>query len=165
MITVQYPEPRFRTKIEAGKRYVFDEIRKAWLLLTEEEWVRQNFVQYLIRHLNYPAASIALEKEIRVNGLRKRFDILVYDDHFQPLLLVECKAPNVQLQEAVLQQALRYHMTVPVSYIIITNGSFTLGWHRSGGELELMNEIPGYGSDPFQRPKGIEEDKDRSPHQ
>ena len=144
MITVQYPEPGFRTRMQEGKRYIFDDIRKSWLLLTEEEWVRQNFVHYLVQGCSYPAAFIALEKEIYLNGLKKRFDILVYDAGHQPWLLVECKAPEVPLQEAVLQQALRYHQTVPVSYILLTNGGSTIGWKKTGGELKLIEEVPSW---------------------
>src|SRR3954469_6350353 len=104
MIAVQYPEPKFRTKKENGRQYIFDSIRKAWLLLTEEEWVRQNFVNYLITKLNYPSTVIALEKEISLNDLKKRFDILIYDKDHKPWMLVECKEPNVNLGEDVLQQ-------------------------------------------------------------
>ena len=109
MITVQFPEPQFRQKEVDGKRFIFCTIRKRWLLLTEEEWVRQNFVAYLVNGLNYPATLIALEKEILLNELKKRFDILVYDTDHQPWMLVECKAPAVVLNEDVLQQALRYN--------------------------------------------------------
>jgi hypothetical protein len=145
MIAVHYPEPQFRIKKEMGKRYIFDTIRKAWLLLTEEEWVRQNFVHYLIRELNYPSTLIALEKEIWLNDLKKRFDILVYDKAHRPWMLIECKEPKVQLSEETLQQVLRYNISVPVEYIIITNGSTTIGWKKES-ELELLNEMPGWNN-------------------
>ena len=77
MIAVNYPPPAFKIKQEKEQHYVFDAIRKTWLLLTEEEWVRQNFVNYLINELKYPSTVIALEKEIWLNDLKKRFDILV----------------------------------------------------------------------------------------
>ena len=79
MIPVQFPTPQFKMKEEGDKQYIFDAIRKTWLLLTEEEWVRQNFVAYLIRSLEYPATMIALEKGLELNDLKKRFDILVYN--------------------------------------------------------------------------------------
>jgi hypothetical protein len=142
MIKVQYPEPHFRTKEESGGRYIFDEIRKAWLLLTEEEWVRQNFVAYLMAVLAYPKSLIALEKEIGLNELKKRFDILVYDKGHQPWMLVECKAPQVGLNEAVLQQVLRYNISVPVTYIVITNGAVTMGWQKRDGRLAVLEEMP-----------------------
>jgi hypothetical protein len=146
MIRVAYPEPSFRIKKENGKSYVFDGIRKAWLLLTEEEWVRQNFVNYMTTVLNYPASVIALEKEIWLNDMKKRFDILVYDKDHVPWMLVECKEPKVNLSEDVLQQALRYNISIPVAYIVITNGSSTIGWKKEG-ELQLLEGMPVWGAD------------------
>lgn len=141
MIAVRYPDPKFKMKNENGKQYIFDSIRKIWLALTEEEWVRQNFVNYLIRQLNYPSTVIAIEKEISLNDLKKRFDILVYDKEHKPWMLVECKEPQVNLSEDVLQQVLRYNISVPVEYIVITNGNTTVGW-RKESELKLMKEMP-----------------------
>jgi hypothetical protein len=143
MITVQFPEPDFKIKKEGEKRYIFDTIRKTWLLLTEEEWVRQNFVAYLVKEMKYPSSLMALEKEIWLNGLKKRFDILVYDSEHKPWMMVECKAPDVALNEDVLQQALRYNISVPVKYILITNGDKTMGWKKEGNELKLLGEMPG----------------------
>jgi hypothetical protein len=113
-----------------------------WLLLTEEEWVRQNFVHYLVQELNYPSTLIALEKEIILNDLKKRFDVLVYNQDHQPWMLVECKAPDVALSEAVLQQVLRYNISVPVNYIVITNGANTIGWKKEEGALTEMQALP-----------------------
>ena len=141
MIVVQYPEPQFKMKIENGKQQIFDSIRKIWLLLTEEEWVRQNFVNYLITQLHYPSSMIALEKEISLNDLKKRFDILVYDKQNKPWMLIECKEPKVSLSEDALQQVLRYNISVPVEYIVITNGNATVGW-RKEGELKLLEKMP-----------------------
>jgi hypothetical protein len=141
MIAVQYPEPQFRMKNENGKHYIFDLIRKVWLLLTEEEWVRQNFVNYLITELHYPSTVIALEKEILLNDLKKRFDLLVYDKQHKPWMLIECKEPKVSLNEDVLQQVLRYNISVPVEYIVITNGTTTVGWKKES-ELLLIDEMP-----------------------
>lgn len=142
MINVQFPEPDFRTKKDGEKRYIFDAIRKMWLLLTEEEWVRQNFVAYLIKVLHYPSALIALEKEIVLNDLKKRFDILVYDKKHKPWMMIECKAPSVMLSEDVLQQVLRYNITVPVKFIVITNGEATVGWEKKESGLKMMREMP-----------------------
>ena len=142
MIPVEYPEPRFRMKEEEGRTYLFDAIRKFWVLLTEEEWVRQNFILFLTEKGGYPHSLIAVEKEIRVNGLKKRFDILVYDRAHQPWLLVECKAPSVPLSDEVLQQVLRYGITVPAPYLLITNGDRTYGWGKSGEGLEALSALP-----------------------
>jgi len=142
MVKINYPEPDFRIKKEAGKEFIFDALRKKWLLLTPEEWVRQNFVQYLIRVKNYPATLIALEKGIQLGELKKRFDILIYDTAHQPWMMIECKATEVKLDDAVLQQALRYNISVPVLFIIITNGNLTYGWQRNNNGLNLIEEIP-----------------------
>ena len=142
MINVKYPEPEFRMKSEGDNTFIFDTLRKTWLQLTEEEWVRQNFVQYLIQVALYPSSYIALEKEIILNELKKRFDILIYNKEFQPWMLIECKARDVQLSEDVLQQVLRYNISVPVQYIIITNGISTIGWKKEGGGLQLIEQLP-----------------------
>ncbi|HYO22990.1 MAG TPA: type I restriction enzyme HsdR N-terminal domain-containing protein [Flavisolibacter sp.] len=142
MIPVQFPEPDFKMKKEGEKHYIFDSIRKTWLLLTEEEWVRQNFIAYLVKKMNYPSSSIALEKEIQLNGLKKRFDILVYDSKHKPWMIVECKAPAVPLNEDVLQQALRYNISVPARFLVITNGNVTMGWEKEGNELKLLGGMP-----------------------
>ncbi|MET0392052.1 MAG: type I restriction enzyme HsdR N-terminal domain-containing protein [Chitinophagaceae bacterium] len=145
MLPIQYPEPAFRVKQQDGKDYIFDPLRKRWLLLTPEEWVRQNFVQYLVQVKQYPASLIALEKTIRLGELTKRFDILVYDRQHRPWMMIECKAPVVPLTEGVLHQLLRYHISVPAGYLLVTNGESSYGWRKTGKGLELMGEVPGYG--------------------
>lgn len=142
MITVAYPEPHFKTTIIGGKRAIFCLVRKRWMVLTPEEWVRQNFIAYLVSVLNYPASLIAVEKEIQLGELNKRFDILVYNGQHQPWLMVECKEPAVPLSEDVLQQVLRYGMAMPVSYVVITNGAVTVGWRREGSGLVMVEELP-----------------------
>ena len=142
MVLINYPEPDFRIKKESGKEFIFDALRKKWLLLTPEEWVRQNFVQYLIKAKNYPASLIALEKEIQLGELKKRFDILVYDKDHQPWMMIECKAAEVKLDDAVLQQVLCYNISVPVQFIVITNGSFTHAWQKENNGLQAINEFP-----------------------
>jgi hypothetical protein len=142
MIAVQYPQPDFRIKEENGKELIFDALRKKWLILTPEEWVRQNFVQYLIKTKNYPSSLIALEKEIQLGELKKRFDILVYDNNHKPWMMIECKAAEIKLDDSVLQQALRYNISVPVQFIVITNGNSNYGWERTNNELQVLNEIP-----------------------
>ena len=142
MVVINYPEPDFRIKKEGGKEFIFDALRKKWLLLTPEEWVRQNFVQYLIKTKNYPSSLIALEKEIQLGELKKRFDILVYDNNHQPWMMIECKAGEVKLNEDVLQQVLRYNISVPVQFIVITNGSFTHACQKENKGLRSIDEIP-----------------------
>jgi hypothetical protein len=142
MIRVKYPEPSFRIKDDKGRKLIFDTLRKSWLPLTAEEWVRQNFVKYLVSELNYPSTLIAQEKEIWLNDLKKRFDILIYDRTHKPWMLIECKAPAVTLNEEVLQQVLRYNISVPVQYIVITNGHYTFGWEKIGADLNALDDMP-----------------------
>ena len=142
MINIIYPKPNFRTKKENGIDLIFDEIRKSWIAISDEEWVRQNIVQYLIQACNYPSALIAVEKEIMLGELKKRFDILVYDKQHQPWMLIECKAPSNELNENTLQQVLRYNISVPVSFLIITNGHYTFGWEKDGMALKEINQMP-----------------------
>lgn len=142
MIHIQYPEPAFKIKEKNGLPHIFDNIRKKWLLLQDEEWVRQNFVQYLIQVMRYPQSLIALEKEIMLGELKKRFDILVYDTQHKPWLLAECKADKITLNDDTLNQALRYNITMPAQYLVITNGNQTHGWEKKNGTLEAIDTLP-----------------------
>lgn len=142
MIDVQFPPPHFKIEKRGEAPYIFDPIRKTWLSLTEEEWVRQNMVAYLTISLQYPKEAIALEKAIMVNGLKKRFDILIYNRSHEPWMLVECKAPQVELNDKVLQQALRYNIAVPVRWVVITNGAQTTAWGKTEGKMTLMQSLP-----------------------
>lgn len=146
MIHIVYPEHDFRLKKESGKDLIFDELRRLWVRLTPEEWVRQHFLQYLLQGMKYPASLIAVEKEILLGELKKRFDILVYDSNHQPWMIVECKASEVALEEGVLQQALRYSIVVPAPYIVITNGLSSIGWNKSSGQLVEQQALPEWGS-------------------
>lgn len=142
MIIIKYPAPSFKLKHENNQHFVFDAIRKTWLLLTEEEWVRQNFLQYLVTELRYPSSLIAIEKEVELNGLKKRFDILVYDENHQPWMLIECKGPQVFLNDVAFEQVLRYHISIPVPFLVITNGESTFGWQKKNDKLTLLAELP-----------------------
>ena len=142
MLTIEYPKNDFRFKREAGKEFIFDELRKQWLRLSPEEWVRQNFIQYLVQVKQYPASLIAQEKKIVLGELTKRFDILVYNQQIEPWMMVECKASTIPLKEHILEQVLRYNISVPVPYLIITNGSQTAGFKKEGGRLVELLELP-----------------------
>ncbi len=142
MIIINYPEPAFRMKKENDKEFIFDVLRKKWIGLTPEEWVRQNFVQYLLQEKRYPATLVAIEKEIRLGELKKRFDVLVYNGRHEPWMMIECKAADIPLDDSVLQQILRYNISVPVPFTIITNGNLTYGWQRKENNLELIDELP-----------------------
>jgi hypothetical protein len=114
--------PEHKFKEIGGKTYVFDKLRKKYLVLTPEEWVRQNFVSLLINEKMYSKNLIKLESGIKYNQLEKRTDILVYDKKGQPFLLVECKAQNIKISKAVLEQASRYNLVIQAPYLCITNG-------------------------------------------
>ena len=142
MIKIDYPPYQPKIKKEADKEFIFDEVRKQWMMLTPEEWVRQNFLQYLIQTKKYPASLIAVEKELKLGELKKRADIIVYDTNTRPWLMIECKAMSEALNEKVLQQILRYHITIPVPFLIITNGSFCFGFEKVDGSFTEINELP-----------------------
>jgi Type I restriction enzyme R protein N terminus (HSDR_N) len=144
MLAIHYPEPAFRMKNEEGKEFIFDPLRKRWLLLTPEEWVRQNFIQYLTRVKKYPSTLVAQEKTLKLGELKKRFDILVYDNQHRPWMMIECKAPSIKLDESVLHQLLRYHISIPVGFLIITNGGLTYGWEKNEQGLKLIGDLPDF---------------------
>ena len=143
MIKISYPSYPFKIETREDKEYIFDPLRKKWIRLTPEEWVRQNFLQYLIQEMHYPAALIAIEKEIQIGELKKRFDILVYKDD-RPWLLIECKEMNVPISESVMQQLLRYQITVQADYLIVTNGNETRGIGKENDQITTLNAIPSY---------------------
>jgi predicted type IV restriction endonuclease len=123
---IEFPPYQPQIKKEQGKEFIFDSNRRQWIRLTPEEWVRQNFINYLILEKKYPSSLIAIEKEIKVGEMRKRFDIVVYKDS-KPWLIVECKEMNTALNEKVVQQIITYNISLQVPYLIITNGKETLG--------------------------------------
>ena len=144
MLTLSFPAPAFRIKSEKGKEMIFDAQRRRWVVLTPEEWVRQNMLQYLLQVLHYPAALVALEKEIKAGELRKRFDLLVYDSEHRPWMMVECKAMEVELCEKTLHQLLRYHLAVPVRFLVITNGRQCYIWRKFEGQLLPLDRFPDF---------------------
>lgn len=121
-LALKYPPFAIRLRKEKEQTYVFDFIRKKWLVLTPEEWVRQHVLNYLVVEKQFPASSIAIEKELQLNDLKRRFDIVVFDSQLQPYLIVECKAPYISLDNLVLEQALRYNLTIKAKLLMVTNG-------------------------------------------
>lgn len=142
MIRIEYPSHPYKIQETEGKEFIFDEMRKVWIRLTPEEWVRQNFLQYLVQVMKYPAKLIAVEKELRLGELKKRFDILVYSGQHEPWLMVECKSMDVTLDEKVLQQVLRYNIAIPVPFLVITNGHYCAGFEKNGSQLQLLDTLP-----------------------
>ena len=142
MIKIEYPPYQPKIKEEAGKEFIFDELRKRWVVFTPEEWVRQNFLQYLTQIKKYPASLIAIEKEIKLGELKKRFDIVVYDTDTKPWMIIECKEMNVPLDKKVLDQVLRYNITMQVPHMVITNGSYCLAITVEDGEMREVEKLP-----------------------
>ncbi len=142
MIKIEYPTFQPKIKEDAGKEFIFDEIRKRWVLLSAEEWVRQNFLQYLIRVKKYPASLIAVEKKIKLGDLIKRFDIVVYDTGTKPWMIVECKEMNVPLNKAVLDQVLRYNITLNAPFLAITNGSYCMAFELKANTMFTIKTLP-----------------------
>jgi len=142
-----------KTKTEDGVTYVYDIIRKKYLVLTPEEKVRQTFVHFLITRLGYSRSLIRTELGTRYHALSKRTDILVFDTAGQPYMLVECKAADVKISGQVIEQASRYNLTLRAPYICITNGKSTYCFHIDfeGGSTTQLSAIPlpGDGSASF----------------
>lgn len=145
MIKIEYPPYQPKIKKEQGREFIFDDFRKRWVVLTPEEWVRQNFLHYLTRVKKYAVSLIAVEKEIQLGEIKKRFDIVVYDAATKPFMLIECKEMNVELTQKVLDQALRYNMTMQVPYVVITNGSYCMAFDCTNNRFAALEEIPAAG--------------------
>jgi hypothetical protein len=143
MITIAYPLQKPQIKKENEQEFIFCIIRKRWFIITPEEWVRQNFLLYLIRVLQYPAALIAVEKQLLLSEVKKRFDIVVYKNT-TPYIIVECKEMNVPLQEATIMQVLNYNSIVQAPIMIITNGSYCAAYLRDNNSFVEIDEIPDY---------------------
>lgn len=143
LIPIVYPDPDFKIEMIEGKPLILDRIRKKKIILTPEEWVRQNFIRYLIEVKKYPASLMAVEKEIRLNDRKKRCDIVIYRDAL-PWLIVECKEPQVLLDQKALEQILSYNMSLKVPYLILTNGKYTFGIQSNGHSWNYLTELPEY---------------------
>lgn len=116
------PDYEHRWRATQGAREIFDPVRKKFVVLTPEEWVRQNFLRYLMEEKKMPQSLIRVEMTISVNGLTKRSDIVVHNKQGLPLVAVECKAPSVRITQAAFEQLARYNLSLQVPYLIVTNG-------------------------------------------
>ena len=146
MQKLNLPEYNFRTKTEEGKTLIFDTIRKKFVVLTPEEWVRQNFIQYLKTEKKYPETLMAVEKQIILNQTQRRFDLLVYSRNGQPHLIAEFKAPNVKITQETFDQVVRYNMTVRVERVVVSNGlqHFACEIDYVKNSYSYLPEIPAY---------------------
>jgi hypothetical protein len=141
MLNITYPEYNFKIKKEKNRHLIFDIIRKRWVTLTPEEWVRQNFIQYLIQVKQYPAALISVEKLIKVGELKKRYDIVIYkNDH--PWMIVECKETNTVINTAVIEQVMRYNMALAIQYFVVTNGYQSFCFEVVNNSFSELADLP-----------------------
>ncbi len=122
MQKLNFPTYTFRFKNSENKRLIFDQIRKIFVVFQPEEWVRQNCIQYLIQEKKYPISLINVEKELKLNNLKKRYDIVVFNSDGTIHLIVECKSPKININQSTFDQIARYNMALKASYLMVTNG-------------------------------------------
>ena len=116
------PSFEVRLRVFEGQNQIYDPMRKKYVALTPEEWVRQHFVHYLVAHKGFPAGLMAIEMPVDVNGMTQRADIVAHNTQGKPLLIVECKAYNVTVGNQTYAQAARYNLALQAGYLVVTNG-------------------------------------------
>lgn len=140
--------PHYSCKItgKEGKRYIFDVLRKKYVCLTPEEWVRQHFVHYLLDYKRYPQGLLANEVQIKLNGTQKRCDTVLYDRNLNARMIIEYKAPHIEITQAVFDQITRYNMKLRVEYLVVSNGINHYCCHidYATNRYTFLVEIPDY---------------------
>lgn len=146
MQKLNFPTYSFRLKNRENKRLIFDDIRKKFVVLQPEEWVRQHCVKYLMDHKNYPLSLINVEKELKVNGLSKRYDIIIFNPDGSIHLIVECKAPKIPINQDAFDQIARYNLTLNASYLMVTNGinHYYCAMDVEEERYQFLKDIPDY---------------------
>lgn len=146
MMRLNLPRYSFRIKSKENKLYIFDRNRKKEVLLTDEEWVRQHFVEYLVQDKNYPRSRIALEKQCQVEQMTKRTDIIVFDRKGDAHIIVECKAPDIKINQDTFDQIARYNLQMNANYLILTNGleHFFCQMDHQAREYKFLRDIPSF---------------------
>lgn len=146
MTVLNLPAVQLSTQEKEGRRQVFDILRRRYVSLTPEEWVRQHFVHFLKNHKKYPEGSMGNEINIQVGEMSKRCDTVVYDQNAKPIAIIEYKAPTIQITQKVFDQTWRYNLPLHVPYIIISNGlqHFCCHIDYSTGKSEFLKDIPEY---------------------
>lgn len=124
-----------------GEKFVWDSLRQIWLVLTPEEWVRQHTIAWLVTAKEIPALRISQEYPVNINGQHQRADIVVIDDFAKPYILVECKAPNIDIDNEVVMQAIRYNAVVQARYIILTNGKKLYCFEYADGKYRAVKKF------------------------
>ena len=148
MWQLNLPEYTFRIKKQNDKLFIFDSQRKRYVALTPEEWVRQHFVRFLIEKKGYPATRLAIEKQLTLNGMKKRCDVILYNEYAQPILIIELKAPNTPISQATFDQVAVYNAKLKVDFFMISNGieHFCCRVNTENARYEYFSEIPEYFS-------------------
>ena len=146
MLKLNFPGYSFRFKSNENKRFIFDEIRKKFMVLTPEEWVRQHVVQYLISEKKYPKSHINVEKQLLLNGTKKRYDVVVYNNNGSIEIIVECKAPSVKITQDTFDQIARYNLVTNASYLMVSNGlqHYFCQLDYSNERYIFLRELPEY---------------------
>ncbi|MGV8827433.1 MAG: type I restriction enzyme HsdR N-terminal domain-containing protein [Breznakibacter sp.] len=145
MQPLNLPTGPFKIKKDQSRYKIYDMIRRKYVVLTPEEWVRQHIIHYLINDKHYPAGLTAVEHLVVINQLRQRADVVIYDRNRKPLLIVECKAPSVAITTGVFEQALRYNMVLGVRIVVVSNGITHLAARLDdAGGYALLSQIPDY---------------------
>lgn len=146
MLQLNLPEYNFRIKKQDNKLLIFDSQRKRYVSLTPEEWVRQHFVRFLIETKGYPAALLAIEKQLNMNGMKKRCDAILYNIDGNAVLIIELKAPNVPISQATFDQVAVYNAKLQVNFFMISNGieHFCCKVNPETARYEYFPEIPNY---------------------
>jgi type I site-specific restriction endonuclease len=149
MQKLNFPDYDFRIREAPGNGQIseiFDTIRRKYVALTPEEWVRQHMARFLAADMGYPRGRIGMEKAIRVNRLVRRPDLVVFGDTGKPLIVVECKAPSVRVTQAVFDQAARYNLTLNAWFFILTNGikTYCCLMHAPTKTYHFLETIPNY---------------------
>src|SRR6478752_1720895 len=146
MQKLNFPHYSFRFKNNENKVSIFDEIRKKFIILTPEEWVRQHVVRFLLEEKQFPKSLINVEKVLMVNGLRKRYDVVVFNPNGTIYILIECKAPEVKIAQATFDQIARYNMTLEAEFLMVTNGvnHYFCQMDFENEKYEFLRELPNY---------------------
>lgn len=144
MEQLNLPAFDYHIRTEQDGSYIFDSIRKKYILLTPEEWVRQHFIHLLVAHYHYPRSLMSCESGFQLNGLDKRTDILVYKRNMEVFLLVECKAPHIKVDEKTLKQACVYNKKLKAPYMALTNGMKTFCFEAKNDVVKQVPDLPSY---------------------
>lgn len=146
MQTLNLPKAALKIATKNGRQVVFDPLRRRYVALTPEEWVRQHFVQFLVQHKGYPAAVIGNEVAIELFGTRKRCDSVVYDQNATPLMIIEYKAPEVEITQRTFEQIGRYNIRLRVKWLVVSNGlqHYCCRVDYENNRFEYLPDIPEY---------------------